>query len=221
MTHLAAPRVPVFCPYHILTSNWKLSQQLSQRIGRKESVVYQATVSTEDHNPPQIYVGLTENCFKTRYSNHKFSFSNVSKRHNTELSKYIWYLVKGNFTKFQVTWKILKHAASYNPTMSLREVFYNLQAWFKPGFHIVVSVVSVVSVVRKKFIGPIEFILSRTTSCICRFCCIEQLYGRFPYSCICPINFFRTKDTTDTTDTTIWKPGFSLFKQTERINLIM
>ena len=71
----------------------------------------------------------------------------------------------------------------------------------KPGFHIVVSVVSVV---RKKFIGQIEFILSRTTSCICRLCCIEHLYGRLPYSCICPMNFFRT---TDTTDTTIWKPG--------------
>ena len=42
------------------------------------------------------------------------------------------------------------------------------------------SVVSVVSVVRKKFIGQIEFIISRTTSCICRFCCIEHLYGRFP-----------------------------------------
>ena len=50
----------------------------------------------------------------------------------------------------------------------------------KPGFHIVVSVVSVVSVVRKKFIGQIEFILSRTKSCICRFFCIEHLYGRFP-----------------------------------------
>ena len=68
----------------------------------------------------------------------------------------------------------------------------------KPGFHIVVSVV------RKKFIGQI------------------QLYGNLPYKCsiqkkrrielvvpdrmnsICPINFFRT---TDTTDTTIWKPG--------------
>ena len=50
----------------------------------------------------------------------------------------------------------------------------------KPGFHIVVSVVSVVAVVRKKFIGPIEFILSRTTSCICHFFCIEHLYGRFP-----------------------------------------
>ena len=52
--------------------------------------------------------------------------------------------------------------------------------FFKPGFHIVVSVVTVVSVVRKKFIGQIEFIVSRTTSCICRFFCIEHLYGRFP-----------------------------------------
>ena len=47
----------------------------------------------------------------------------------------------------------------------------------KPGFHIVASVVSVV---RKKFIGPIEFILSRTTSCICHFFCIEHLYGTSP-----------------------------------------
>ena len=50
----------------------------------------------------------------------------------------------------------------------------------KPGFLIVVSVVSVGSVVRKKFIVPIELILSRTTSCICRFFCIEHSYGRFP-----------------------------------------
>ena len=35
----------------------------------------------------------------------------------------------------------------------------------KPGFHIVVSVVSVVSVVRKKFIGQIK------------------LYGNLPYKC--------------------------------------
>ena len=48
---------------------------------------------------------------------------------------------------------------------------------FKLGFHIVVSVASVV---RKKFIGLIEFILSRTKSCICRFFGIEHLYGRFP-----------------------------------------
>ena len=35
----------------------------------KESVVYQATVWTEHHHPPQTYVGLKENSFKTRYSN--------------------------------------------------------------------------------------------------------------------------------------------------------
>ena len=50
-------------------------------------------------------------------------------------------------------------------------------SFLKPGFHIVVSVVSVI---RKKFIGQVEFILSRTTSCICRFFCIEHLYERFP-----------------------------------------
>ena len=79
--------------------------------------------------------------------------------------------------------------------------------FIKPGFHIVVSVVSVVSAVRKKIIGQI------------------QLYGNLPYKCsiqkkrriqlvvrdrmnsICPMNFFRTTDTTDTTDATIWNPG--------------
>ena len=81
------------------------------------------------------------------------------------------------------------------------------QGTFKPGFHIVVSVVSVV---RKKLIGQL------------------QLYGNLPYKCsiqkkrqiklvvrdrmnsICPMNFFRTTGTTGTTDTTIWKPGFKL-----------
>ena len=101
----------------------------------KESVVYQATVSTEDNNPPQTYVGLTENSFKTRYSNHKSSFSHANKRHNTELSNYIWSL-KNKLTKFKVTWRILKHAASYNPTSNRcnlclwEKIFYNLQTWF-------------------------------------------------------------------------------------------
>ena len=98
----------------------------------------------------------------------------------------------------------------------------------KSGFHIVVSVVSVVSVVRKKFIGQIK------------------LYGNLPYKCsiqkpkwqiqlfvrdrmnsIRPMNFFRTTDTTDTTDTTIWKPGFmetsrttAEYKRNDRYNLL-
>ena len=55
--------------------------------------------------------------------------------------------------------------------------FFFTRCCLTPGFHIVVSVVSVV---RKKFIGQIEFILSCTTSCSCHFFCIEHLYGRFP-----------------------------------------
>ena len=38
------------------------------------AVIYQATVAKEDNRPAETYVGLTENSFKTRYSNHKSSF---------------------------------------------------------------------------------------------------------------------------------------------------
>ena len=41
----------------------------------KSSVVYQTTVTVEDNRPAETYVGLTENSFKTRYANHKSSFS--------------------------------------------------------------------------------------------------------------------------------------------------
>jgi hypothetical protein len=57
-----------------------------------ESIVYQATVSTNDNSPPQTYFGLTENSFKTRYYNHKTSFTLYEKRNSTELSKYAWQL---------------------------------------------------------------------------------------------------------------------------------
>jgi hypothetical protein len=45
-----------------------------------ESIVYQATVSTNDNGPPQRYnVGLTENSFKTRFYNHKTSLKLIVK----------------------------------------------------------------------------------------------------------------------------------------------
>ena len=37
----------------------------------KTSVIYQATVTTENIIPPKTYVGLKKNPFKTRCSNHK------------------------------------------------------------------------------------------------------------------------------------------------------
>jgi hypothetical protein len=78
-----------------------------------KSVIYQATVKTSDKRPTQTYVGLTENEFKTRYTNHKASFNNYEKRNSTELSKYIWNL-KNNNISYSIRWKILKRAKSYS-----------------------------------------------------------------------------------------------------------
>ena len=52
----------------------------------------------------------------------------------------------------------------------------------------------------------IESFLSQTTRCICCICRIGWLCARFPYGCICRKNFFDKTETTDATDTTIWKP---------------
>ena len=53
----------------------------------KKSIVYQATVTTEDSKPDETYVALTENTFKTRFANLKASLNNLSKGMSTELSK--------------------------------------------------------------------------------------------------------------------------------------
>ncbi len=79
-----------------------------------ESVIYQATVKTDNGEPEQTYVGLTANSFKTRYANHKASFKNEKKKSNTELSKYIWKLKENNI-EYRITWRILKRARAYNP----------------------------------------------------------------------------------------------------------
>ena len=68
----------------------------------------------EVKRPGETYVGLTKNCFKTRYTNHN-SFRDPNKRLRTELCKYIWHL-KDAKTEFNVTWKILKQAAPFNPS---------------------------------------------------------------------------------------------------------
>ena len=73
----------------------------------------------------------------------------------------------------------------------------------KPGFHIVVYVVSVV---RKKFIGQIQLYGNLLCKCSIQKKRQIQLVVRDRMNSICPMNFFRT---TDTTDTTIWKPGFN------------
>ena len=77
----------------------------------EKNIVYQATVTTKDGH--ETYVGVTENQFKTRFGNHKQSFSNRKYCNQTELSKYIWTL-KDNSIDFKVKWKILQSATPYN-----------------------------------------------------------------------------------------------------------
>ena len=80
----------------------------------RSSVIYQATVTTEDNRPAQTYVGLTETSFKTRFANHKSSFNDPSKRLSTELSKHVWHLKEAKL-KFEISWKILKQTTLFSP----------------------------------------------------------------------------------------------------------
>ncbi len=77
-----------------------------------ESVVYQATVTREDNQQKETYVGHTEGPFKTRYNNHTSSFRNPKHKHATELSKYIWQLKQSNI-QYSIRWKILKKCKAY------------------------------------------------------------------------------------------------------------
>ena len=71
------------------------------------SLVYAADVTTD--NGSMTYIGMTGGEFKTRYSNHKKSFSNPRYEKESELSKYLWALKRGN-KNFEIKWRIIKHA---------------------------------------------------------------------------------------------------------------
>ena len=75
--------------------------------------LYQATVTTNDSKPDQTYIGLTSNTFKTRFAYHKMSFTNVNKKHATELSKHVWKLKDKN-VDYKIKWKIIKQAKPYS-----------------------------------------------------------------------------------------------------------
>ncbi len=94
----------------------------------QKSVIYQATVTRQDNNTTESYVGLTENEFKTRYRNHTSSFRHTKHRHSTELSKYIWTL-KDKDIDYTISWKILSSCRSYNSSskrcnLCIKEKFF-------------------------------------------------------------------------------------------------
>lgn len=78
------------------------------------SIVYKATVTSQNKDTSETYIGLTNNQFKARYNNHKVSFNNRDKRANTELSNYIWKL-KDDGLEHKLSWKIMTKAKGFNP----------------------------------------------------------------------------------------------------------
>ena len=58
------------------------------------------------------YIGLTENTFKERWNQHKYTFRHESKEKSTELSKHVWNLKRSGIEPI-LHWEIIDHASSY------------------------------------------------------------------------------------------------------------
>ena len=101
----------------------------------------------------------------------------------------------------------------YNSSEPINSALFFKNEAFKPGFHIVVSVVSVVCRTKKKIhrTDNNNFMETSRTDAQYKRNDIYTLVVRDRMNSICPMSFFRTTDTTDTTDTTIWKPGLKLY----------
>ena len=79
----------------------------------EKGIVYQATITRQDNNHKETYVGITGDEFKTRYNNHTQTFRNSNLRNTTQLSKYIWGL-KDSQIPYELSWSILKKRSPYN-----------------------------------------------------------------------------------------------------------
>ena len=76
----------------------------------QECVVYKATIKHD--NEEKQYIGMCEGDFKSRFRNHKKSFTNPRYKKETSLSQYIWKL-QDNKTKFTIEWNILARPRHY------------------------------------------------------------------------------------------------------------
>ena len=80
----------------------------------EKSIIYSCKVTRLDNFTFETYTGLTKNTFKSRWDGHNFDFRHENSKKHTTLSKYIWYL-KNNNIQYQLEWKILDKAKSFNP----------------------------------------------------------------------------------------------------------
>ena len=77
-------------------------------------VVYKATVTQTLTNKEDTYIGLTENTFKTRYTQHKSSFNLQHRRKSTTLSEHIWSL-KERHIDHTIRWAIINKLKTLPP----------------------------------------------------------------------------------------------------------
>ena len=75
------------------------------------NLVYKSTITTADNT--KMYIGLTGNSFKERFTGHKASFTHRTQAHKTTLSSHIWEL-KDKDIPFTQQWDIICTAPSYN-----------------------------------------------------------------------------------------------------------
>ena len=95
-----------------------------------EGVVYQVTVTRHDNNKEETYIGLTENTFKIRYTQHTHNFRHNPKRNQTALSKYIWTQTDKNLD-YTIKWRIVARGRAYTAStkpcrLYKRKIFYHL-----------------------------------------------------------------------------------------------
>ena len=82
---------------------------------KQECVVYKVEVYSDSNNKrnEKIYFGSTQGDFKTRYYNHKTSFSHEKYRHCTALSSYVWELKENTGVDPIIKWEVIKKCRKY------------------------------------------------------------------------------------------------------------
>ena len=73
-----------------------------------DNVVYQGIIYPKENvKDRKTYTGISSTKWKSRYANHKFSFSHEHRKNQTALLKHFWSLKNKSLTP-EIQWSILK-----------------------------------------------------------------------------------------------------------------
>lgn len=106
---------PAFTPPADCNCRAKDECPLDGKCQQVKGVIYQATVTRQDNQKEETYIGLTESTFKIRYYGHTCCFENRSQSNKTTLSQYIW-LLKDKGVDYSINWKIVAKSRPYSTT---------------------------------------------------------------------------------------------------------